>query len=61
MEKMTKEQWVLLAVITLILGGIVCFVKLAPVWTTISVLISLALGVVVGIYLRRWYEKYNRK
>ena len=45
-------------IVALIVLAVIVFVKVIPVWTSLTVVISSACGVVVGWWAKIFYDKY---
>lgn len=56
---MKKKQIFWLVVVAIIIVALV-FVKCAPFWVSVNALVSFAAGVVIGWWVKMFYDKYIR-
>ena len=57
---MSKKQifWIVLAVIVI---AVIVFVKVAPVWVSMTGLVSFGCGLVIGWWAKMFYDKFIKK
>lgn len=56
-----SDKWIITLIILAVIVVIFLFVKLAPFWTSIVALGTFIGGIICGVYLDRFYNKYIKQ
>lgn len=58
--KLTKQQWIILAIVIVVVVGILAMIKFIPFWGTILSLVSYVAGI-ASYWLVKKYSPLNNK